>query len=145
MSGVRSRVLLLSALVAVLVAATPSSASAATIRRTWTATISGVSARGAVAKGTAVLVGYWAGNASFSTQHQGLSPSATYTVTVVGGTCSKPAILLQLPGLATDANGEMIVIMTGCAMRMTPACWGESSLMYCKYRLRRKVTADVAL
>ena len=119
MSGVRSRVLVLSALVAVLAAAVPPTASAATIRRTWTATISGASA-GADASGTGVLVRYWAGNGRFSTTLDGLSPSATYAVTVNQGTCSKPVLLLRLPNLKADTNGHAAASRPVSATRMAP-------------------------
>jgi hypothetical protein len=118
--GVRSRVLLLSALVAVLAAATPPTASAATIRRTWTGTIAGASPGGTAASGTAVLVRYWAGNGSFSTQLDGLRPSATYAVSVYRGTCSKPTLLLRLPNLATDANGNAAATASVTPALMAP-------------------------
>jgi sortase (surface protein transpeptidase) len=102
----RSRVLLLLAVVALLVAAIPPTTSAATIRRTWTAMISGVGGGGAAASGTAVLARDWAGKGSFSTQLAGLLPSSTYGVAVYVGTCSKPAVLLRLPNLPTDADGN---------------------------------------
>ncbi len=102
----RSRVLLVSAFVALLVAAIPPATSAATIRRTWTATVSGVGAGGAAASGTAVLTRDWAGTGSFSIQLAGLVPSSTYGVAVYVGTCSKPAVLLRLPNLPTDADGN---------------------------------------
>jgi sortase (surface protein transpeptidase) len=114
------------ALVAVLAAATPPAASAATIRRTWTATISGVSAGGATASGTAVLVRYWAGNGSFSTQLEGLLPSTRYAVSVYRGTCSKPTLLLRLPNLATDANGNAAAKGSVTAARMAPV-WSKAA------------------
>jgi len=119
-NGVRSRVLLLLALVVVLAAATPPTASAATIRRTWTATISGVSAGDAAASGTALLVRDWAGNGSFSTQLQGLRPSARYAVSVYQGACSKPALLLRLPNLATDAAGNATATASLTSALMAP-------------------------
>ena len=112
----RSRVLLLLTVVALLVAAIPPATSAATIRRTWTATVSGVGAGGAAASGTAVLARDWAGTGSFSIQLAGLSSSSTYGVAVYVGTCSKPAVLLRLPNLATDADGN-----AGAASSITQA------------------------
>ena len=139
MSRVRSRALLLSAIVAILAAATPSTASAATIRRAWTATISGAVG----VSGTATLDRYWAGNGSFSTRIQGLRPSTRYAVTVYRCTCSKPVLLLRLPNLATDANG------TGAdaAGSITPAVmapvWrtGESRSIALRLRAGRTCTA----
>lgn len=125
MNGVRSRVLVLSALVAVLAAAVPSAASAATIRRTWTATIAGTSA-GADASGTGILVRYWAGNGRFSTTLEGLSPSATYAASVNRGTCSKPVLLLRLPNLKVDTNGHVATAATISASRMAPV-WNKTA------------------
>jgi sortase (surface protein transpeptidase) len=127
LNRVRSRVLLLSAIVALLAAATPPTASAATIRRTWTATIVGVSAGGAAASGNAVLVRYWAGDGSFSTQIQGLVPSSTYAVAVYVGTCSKPMVLLRLPNVATDANGGTASTVSLTPARMAPV-WGTAAV-----------------
>jgi sortase (surface protein transpeptidase) len=116
LTGLRSRILLLSVIVALLVAAIPPTTSAATIRRTWTATISGLTAGGATAggataggataSGTAVLVRDWAGTGSLTTQIAGLLPTSTYAVVVYVGTCSKPTVLLRLPNLAVDADGN---------------------------------------
>ena len=117
--------LILSAVVAILVAALPATTSAATIRRTWTATISGVSAGGATASGTAVLVRDWAGSGSFSAQVSGLAPSSTYAVAVYVGTCSNPTVLLRLPNLATDANGSAAATSTITAVRMAPV-WNKT-------------------
>ncbi|MDR3544963.1 MAG: sortase [Candidatus Limnocylindrales bacterium] len=125
MRDLRRRVLLLSALVAVVAAAIPASASAATIRRTWTAPISGATAGGGTASGSGVLVRYWAGTGSFSAQLQGLRPSMTYAVSVYRGTCSKPTLLLRLPNLATDASGTGSVSGTITLARMTPV-WNAS-------------------
>jgi sortase (surface protein transpeptidase) len=125
-SGVRSRVLLLSAVVAILVAATPPTTSSATIQRTWTAAVSGVSAGGAAASGTAVLVRYWAGNGSFSTHLEGLRPSAKYAVAVYRGTCSRPTVLLRLPNLATDANGNAAATTSITPALMAPV-WRKAA------------------
>jgi sortase (surface protein transpeptidase) len=125
LTGLRSRVLILSAVVAILAAALPATTSAATIRRTWTATISGVSAGGATASGTAVLERDWAGNGSFSAQVSGLAPSSTYAVAVYAGTCSNPTVLLRLPNLATDANGSAASTSTITPVRMAPV-WNKA-------------------
>jgi hypothetical protein len=126
-TGLRSRVLFLAALVAVTAAAIPPAAdAAATIRRTWTATIAAVSAGGVPAGGSAVLVRYWAGNGTFSAHLAGLSPSATYAVTVYRGTCSKPIILMRLPSLATDASGSVTAAASITAARMAPV-WNTAA------------------
>ena len=136
MSGLRRRVLLLSALVAILAtAAIPASASAATIRRTWTATVSGATAGGGTASGSGVLVRYWAGTGSFSAQLQGLRPSVTYAVSVYRGTCSRPTLLLRLPNLATDADGKGSASGTVTLARMTPV-WNASESGSIALRLR---------
>jgi sortase (surface protein transpeptidase) len=111
--------------VAVLASAVPPSASAATIRRTWTATISGAST-GADASGTSVLVRYWADNGRFSTTLVGLSPFATYAVTVNRGTCSKPILLLRLPNLKADANGHAATIASISATHLAPV-WSKTA------------------
>ena len=140
MTGVRSRVLLLSVLVALLAVALPPTTSAATIRRTWTATISGASAGGATASGTALLTRYWAGNGSFSTQLSGLAPSTIYGVAVYVGTCSNPTVLLRFPNVTTDANGGAATTASITAARMTPV-WTKAALG--AIALRIGVGADV--
>ena len=126
MRGARSRALLLLALVAIMTAATPPTASAATMRRTWTATISGVGTSGTAASGTVVLVRYWAGDGSFSTQLGGFRPTATYAVAVYKGTCSKPTVLLRLPNLTTDANGNAAAAGSLTSARMAPV-WSTAA------------------
>lgn len=42
------------------------------------------------------------------------------------------------------AIGEIKAIMTGCAMRTVPAAGADMPLIYCRYRLTRKVTPKVA-
>ena len=136
MSGLRRRVLLLSALVAILAtAAIPASASADTIRRTWTATVTGATAGGGTASGSGVLVRYWAGTGSFSARLQGLHPSVTYALSVYQGTCSKPTLLLRLPNLATDADGNGSASGTITLARMTPI-WNASGSGSIALRLR---------
>ena len=136
MSGLRRRVLLLSALVAILAtAAIPASASADTIRRTWTATVTGATAGGGTASGSGVLVRNWAGTGSFSARLQGLHPSVTYALSVYQGTCSKPTLLLRLPNLATDADGNGSASGTITLARMTPI-WNASGSGSIALRLR---------
>lgn len=125
MTGLRSRVLLLSGIVALLVAAMPPTTSAATIRRTWTATISGPTAGGGAASGSAVLIRYWAGNGSFTANLEGLRSSATYAVSVYRGTCSNPTLLLRLPNLTTDASGRASASSSVTAARMVPV-WNQA-------------------
>ncbi len=105
MAGLRSRVVLLSTLALILAAALPPTAGAATIRRTWTASISGVGVPGSPSSGAVQLVRYWAGNGAFSARLTGLLPAARYAVSVYTGTCSRPTLVARLPDLATDANG----------------------------------------
>jgi len=116
----RSRVLLPLAIAALVVAATPLATSAATIRRTWTATISAVSAGASAATGTAAVDLDWAGSGSFSTRLTGLLPSTTYAVEVYVGTCSKPTVLLRLPNLATDASGSSVAAAMVTPVQMAP-------------------------
>ncbi len=135
MSGLRRRALLVVATIAVLATAAAPTASAATIRRTWTAAVSGATAGGGTASGSAVLVRYWAGTGSFSAQLQGLRPSVTYAVSVYRGTCSKPTLLLRLPNLATDADGKGSASGTITLARMTPV-WNASEKGSIALRLR---------
>jgi hypothetical protein len=116
-------------------AAIPASASADTIRRTWTATVTGATAGGGTASGSGVLVRYWAGTGSFSARLQGLHPSVTYALSVYQGTCSKPTLLLRLPNLATDADGNGSASGTITLARMTPI-WNASGSGSIALRLR---------
>ena len=116
LTGLRSRTFLLSVVVAVLLVAIPPTTSAATIRRTWTATITGftvgvataagATAGSATASGTAVLLADWAGTGRYTAQVRGLLPTSTYAVVVYVGTCSKPTVLLRLPNLTVGADGN---------------------------------------
>ncbi len=53
-------------------------------------------------------------------------------------------ILGSMRSESQPATGEKRTCMIGWAMSTSPACWGLSALIYCRYRLSRKVTADVA-
>lgn len=136
--GVRSRLLVVLTLVALATAVTPTAISAATIRRTWTATISGATVGGvgeAAAGGTAVLARYWAGDGSFAAQLSGLRPSAKYAVSIYQGTCSKPSLLLRLPNLATDANGSGAISARVKQALLAPV-WNTSQTRAIALRIR---------
>ena len=73
-------------------------ASAASIRRTWTAQVG--------TNGTAALTGYWAGNGRFELRLTGLRPSTSYPVIAYHGSCARPTLITRLPGAVTDASGS---------------------------------------
>ncbi len=120
--------LLLFTLVGALVAATPVAANGATIQRTWTATFASAAAgAGPTASGSAALVRYWTGSGTFSAKFQGLLSSRTYAVAIYQGTCARPTVLLRLPNLATDANGDVTAASSITFARMTPV-WNKASV-----------------
>ncbi len=43
------------------------------------------------------------------------------------------------------ASGDSAAMITGCATRIKPAVWGDRPLIYCRYRLNNRPTAEVAL
>jgi sortase (surface protein transpeptidase) len=88
--------------VATLLAAAASPASAASIRRTWHATLGAPGAGG-----TATLTAYWTGNADLALDLAGLKPATTYPVIVYRGTCSAPTVVATLPAAVTDASGAI--------------------------------------
>ncbi len=90
-------------LVATLLAATASTASAAAPRRVWQAQLS-VGAAG----GSATLTSYWAGNGALGLDLTGLQPSATLPVIVYRGTCAAPIRIATLPSATTDALGVVV-------------------------------------
>lgn len=87
-------------LVATLLASTASTASAASVRRTWQAQLA---AGGA--SGTATLTAFWAGNGALGLNLAGLQPSATYPIIVYRGTCANPIVIAKLPATVADASG----------------------------------------
>jgi hypothetical protein len=97
--------------------------------------VTGATAGGGTASGSGVLVRYWAGTGSFSARLQGLHPSVTYALSVYQGTCSKPTLLLRLPNLATDADGNGSASGTITLARMTPI-WNASGSGSIALRLR---------
>ena len=99
--GVPSRLAAAVVLATVLASALVPSASAATIRRTWTAGFGGGSL------GTARVVAYTAGTGTLALSLKGLAPSTVYPVIVYRGTCSAPTIVVRLPGFRTDAAGAI--------------------------------------
>ena len=139
MNRLQTRILFVSVLVALVAVAVPTTASAVSIRRTWSATVPGVSADGAPG-GSATLIRYWAGNGRFSAQLQGLRPSVTYAVTIFQGTCSRPNLLLRLPNLPTNANGAVALTATIASAPMAPVWQAGASG---KIALRLRAGADV--
>jgi hypothetical protein len=95
-------VVTLAAIVMTLVA---SPASAASVRRTWTAHLGGNGANG-----TATLTAYFAGNGLLRLALVGLEPSTTYRVIAYRGTCAKPSVTTTLPSATTDASGVVATV-----------------------------------
>lgn len=91
------RLLTLVLLAASLAAILPASASAASIRRTWSADLGGA--------GSARLIANWSGTGSFNVAVRGLPPTATLSATVYRGTCAAPIVITRLPAIRTDAGG----------------------------------------
>lgn len=99
----RSRRLLVVVTLAVLMATLfTSTATAASVRRTWRAQLG---ANGA--NGTATLTAYWAGTGALELKLVGLEPSTTYPVIAYRGSCAKPILITRLPGAVTDATGAV--------------------------------------
>ena len=96
------RGLIVVTLAAIVVTLFASPASAASVRRTWTAHLGGHGANG-----TAVLTAYFAGNGALDLKLVGLEPSTTYPVIAYRGTCARPVVISRLPGAETDASGAV--------------------------------------
>ena len=107
-------VLALAAVVATLVAPT---ASAVSIRRTWTAPLGGNGANG-----TATLTAYLAGNGGLGLKLVGLRPSTTYPVVAYRGSCAKPVVITRLPGAVTDASGAVTKV-SAVSTRIMDSIW----------------------
>jgi sortase (surface protein transpeptidase) len=97
--------------------------------------VTGATSGGGTTRGSGVLVRYWAGTGSFAAQLQGLHPSVTYALSVYRGTCSKPTLLLRLPNLATDADGNGSASGAITLARMTTV-WNASESGSIALRLR---------
>jgi hypothetical protein len=99
----RSRALLLAATLVIAVGLlVPSMASAATLRRTFRATLGSGGYNG-----SATIWAFTAGNGFSRTTVQHLRPNTTYAVRIYANTCKVTGpIALTLPGLHTDATGK---------------------------------------
>ena len=94
-----------------------STASAASVRRTWKTQLG---ANGA--NGTAILTAYWAGSGALGLKLVGLQPSTTYPVIAYRGSCAKPILITRLPGAVTDATGAVIKTST-VSIRIMNSIW----------------------
>lgn len=102
-SRARSRRFLILVTLSILVATLfTSTASAASIRRTWKAQL-GTNG----ANGMATLTAYWIGNGALGLKLVGLRPSTTYPVIAYRGSCAKPTLITRLPGAVTDTTGAV--------------------------------------
>lgn len=77
-------------------------ASAVSVRRTWTAQLGGNGANG-----TAALTAFLTGDGALGLKLVGLRPSTTYPVVAYRGSCAKPTVITRLPGAVTDATGAV--------------------------------------
>ncbi len=77
-------------------------ASAASVRRTWKASLGAGGANG-----SATLTAYWAGNGAIAVKFVGLEASTTYPIVVYRGSCASPTVITRLPGAVTDAAGSV--------------------------------------
>jgi hypothetical protein len=91
------RLLALLLVAAAMASVLPASASAASIRRTWTANFG--------SPGTARLIANWSGTGSFAVALGSLPPTTTLAAIVYRGTCASPILIARLPGVGTDASG----------------------------------------
>lgn len=124
-SGLRrraGRLVLLATVMVVVASLIAPTASAATIRRTWTARFSAAPA------GTAKIVAYTSGTGLLALALSGLQPSTVYPVLVYRGTCSAPMTVTRLPGFRADAAGA-ISKATSLGLTYMNAIWtyGRSS------------------
>jgi hypothetical protein len=117
-----SHLVVAATLVVVVASLVAPAASAATIRRTWTARFSGTPS------GTANIVSYTSGTGLLKLALSGLEPAAVYPVLVYRGTCSAPTIVTRLPGFRSDASGA-IAKATPLGLTYMNAIWtyGRSS------------------
>lgn len=96
------RALTLFTLTVLLTTLLTQTASAVSVRRTWTAHLGGHGANG-----TATLKSYWGGTGALQLKLVGLQPSATYPVIAYRGSCTSPTVITRLPGAVTDAAGAV--------------------------------------
>ena len=92
-------------------------ASAASVRRAWTAHLGGNGANG-----TAKLIAYFAGNGALDLKLVGLRPSTTYPVIAYRGSCAKPIVITRLPGAVTDATGAVTKV-SAVSTRIMESVW----------------------
>jgi len=92
------------------------SASAVSVRRTWTANVGGTT------NGVAKIVAYTSGTGSLVLDLKALQPSTVYTVVVYRGTCAAPTIVTRLPGFRADGSGA-IVKTTALGLSYMSAIW----------------------
>ena len=79
----------------------PSASATATVRRIWNAGIGS-----AAYYGSATLWSYLEGNGFLHVSAHHLAPNTSYSVAIIGGTCSKPGVTaVSLPPIASDAAG----------------------------------------
>ena len=83
----------------VIVAAGP--VSAAQMRRTWHASITGSGGGG-----SAVLILYTNNSGAITVTMHGLKPLTVYSEMIYKGTCAKPIVLVKLSGLKTNSTGD---------------------------------------
>jgi hypothetical protein len=100
-TALAGRLVLLATLAVVVSSLLAPSASAASIRRTWTAVFTGGTT------GTAKIVAYTSGTGLLALALAGLEPSAVYPVIVYRGTCSAPTVVTRLPGFRADPSGAI--------------------------------------
>jgi hypothetical protein len=112
-----SRALIVLTAATVLATLFASTASAASVRRTWKAELGGNGANG-----TATLTAYWAGNGALSMKLAGLRPSTTYPVIAYRGSCAKPTLISRLPGVVTDATGAVTKV-SAVSTRIMNSIW----------------------
>ncbi len=110
------RVLALAGVVVLLTMLVAPSASAVSVRRTWTANVGGT------ANGTAKIVAYTSGTGLLVLDLRALRPSTIYPVIVYRGTCASPIIITKLPGFRTDASGA-VVKSTALALSYLNSIW----------------------
>lgn len=111
------RALLVLALVTVVATLAAPTASAVSVRRTWSAQL-GTNR----ANGTARLTAYWTGNAVLRLGLVGLQPSTSYPVIAYRGTCARPTLIARLGGAVTEATGT-VAKTTNISIRTMNAIW----------------------
>lgn len=113
---IASRAAALAALVVLVASLAAPTVAAASVRRTWTASLGGG------ANGTVRLTAYTSGTGLLTLELRGLQPSTIYPVIVYRGTCGSPVLVTRLPGFRTDAAGA-IVKRSALTTTMLNAIW----------------------